>query len=1228
MSGTPSKADYWNLTTDVFRSGAAPSGWTRLTDTNSDSAYAANGVIGAAYINNTTHQVVIAFGGANTSGALLGLSSSSLSIAAEQNDLQILQGSTLVVDKLSTQANNFYKAVETSVENYATQNNFTFTPNANDVFVTGNSGGGVTAALLAKNQGFGGATFGTPGIPGLNGDPNPSNFISYENAGDPVGQYGSDTAGANLVSTITALSNNGTAVPMAHYGTMSVNGSPSETTGLSAVYSDVIPNITTSSGTGNFQNLLGDMGVLGYDIFMQHTLPNYNPSSTSPPDNSTENGDLFIPFILGEDILGNGATFTAGQNGNGDPTLTGQSGTITVTGTVSANSAGDYLVNYVQQTSGQPISQQGWVQIADSGQFATDASVYDTSGSETSTTIQTGTASAGVQNTAEVNFGAGSSGSTTVTVTVLGGSTTGYTVSGTPTVDFAMDGATTAAGQSDAVLIGGYNGTLTGGSGQNLLLELGNDGTVDGGSGTNQIFLAGTGETVNASGSTITLEDSTQATLTGNNNTIVGGNADTLTVDGTGDTLFVNGTADVVNVTAGDVLAISSNASATLTSGGVTVDLNGTTAAFIATSANGNQTITAIPLPPTPSYANPQVTQTYDSSTNQLTLWNSVNNAAEIVQFASASTTEITQISDAQFIYNSSGQLQGTNIENYNTLNQETSADYFTGNNVQIWTYDPSTGAATNEQDWSGNTLVNQLYFSNNANQSWSSYQVNYNNSLQMTSQDIFEKTGSVQIWNFNAPSTSAASEQSWDNNQLQSQTFFNWNNNTNLNWSAQTDYYNYTNASNPSQINSEAVFLNSGINQLWLYNLQYYDISNETVQQWQGNQLENEILFPNTSAANWSYVYVPFSNGVAQSATYYNSSGDIVNPTYAVASLPPPQQPPSSSTSSVTGTGGGGAGSAPGSVVLDASAAAAAAGDAVSAAAGGPSVIGTVITTLGDLGGAILGLGTVRGASNLQNIVSQSDLAAGLPAAASAADAAWVNMEQNLAAAKSHALGPSPFEGAEWANAVITWNFADSPGSRSMPFSGYVQKRYQAAIEAAIQTWSNASGLKFKQVSGSSTADIRIGWGNFNTQNSGIIGLTGGQVAGGQFQPGTIVRLENPAQDPIVSSSGGLEYAGTDVQLYQLALHEIGHALGLADTSDPNSVMFANLGTTNRSLDATDTANIKTLYGSGSLLGSGSSGVLAQAMASFDPLSSSGSTQPSPPLTALEPTLAASMHH
>jgi hypothetical protein len=43
--------------------------------------------------------------------------------------------------------------------------------------------------------------------------------------------------------------------------------------------------------------------------------------------------------------------------------------------------------------------------------------------------------------------------------------------------------------------------------------------------------------------------------------------------------------------------------------------------------------------------------------------------------------------------------------------------------------------------------------------------------------------------------------------------------------------------------------------------------------------------------------------------------------------------------------------------------------------------------------------------------------------------------------------------------------------------------------------------------------------------------------------------------------------------------LHEIGHAIGLADNSDPNSVMYAEAGASNRTLDGTDIAGAQTLY-------------------------------------------------
>ncbi len=72
--------------------------------------------------------------------------------------------------------------------------------------------------------------------------------------------------------------------------------------------------------------------------------------------------------------------------------------------------------------------------------------------------------------------------------------------------------------------------------------------------------------------------------------------------------------------------------------------------------------------------------------------------------------------------------------------------------------------------------------------------------------------------------------------------------------------------------------------------------------------------------------------------------------------------------------------------------------------------------------------------------------------------------------------------------------------------------------------------------------------------------------------------------------------YAGTDATFYQVALHEIGHALGLGDDSDPNSVMYYALGADNTTLDATDLAAIHQLYGTAS----------ASASASLDPTQAS----------------------
>ncbi|HEY0207394.1 MAG TPA: matrixin family metalloprotease [Acetobacteraceae bacterium] len=174
--------------------------------------------------------------------------------------------------------------------------------------------------------------------------------------------------------------------------------------------------------------------------------------------------------------------------------------------------------------------------------------------------------------------------------------------------------------------------------------------------------------------------------------------------------------------------------------------------------------------------------------------------------------------------------------------------------------------------------------------------------------------------------------------------------------------------------------------------------------------------------------------------------------------------------------------------------------------------------------------------------------------------------------------------EGAKWSTTGITYSFATANYSvdSSDPFSSSIAGGYQSSIQWALQQWASVTPLTFTQVADSLAADIRIGFGILNTPSTGVIGQTNLRwTSTGTFVPDEVVRLEDPNQFALVpNGSGGYSYSGTPATLQQVALHEIGHALGLAHASDPNAVMYASVGATNQTLDGTDIAGIQSLYG------------------------------------------------
>jgi predicted Zn-dependent protease len=201
---------------------------------------------------------------------------------------------------------------------------------------------------------------------------------------------------------------------------------------------------------------------------------------------------------------------------------------------------------------------------------------------------------------------------------------------------------------------------------------------------------------------------------------------------------------------------------------------------------------------------------------------------------------------------------------------------------------------------------------------------------------------------------------------------------------------------------------------------------------------------------------------------------------------------------------------------------------------------------------------------------------AAARPGSAEAEAAKQHAVSDALASANGTAGTDGPAnEGVIWAQPVVTWTVEAIAGNDVLSAAA------DATVAQAMAIWQEASGVTFEQVADPSSADIVVDWNNLNSGSTDVLGFIRYAFDDGLLQSGVTVRLEDPAGDPLVAGADGqLTYSGAGSELLQLALHEVGHALGLADNSDPNSVMYYALSANNLSLDATDVREIQGLYG------------------------------------------------
>ena len=136
-------------------------------------------------------------------------------------------------------------------------------------------------------------------------------------------------------------------------------------------------------------------------------------------------------------------------------------------------------------------------------------------------------------------------------------------------------------------------------------------------------------------------------------------------------------------------------------------------------------------------------------------------------------------------------------------------------------------------------------------------------------------------------------------------------------------------------------------------------------------------------------------------------------------------------------------------------------------------------------------------------------------------------------------------------------------------------------AIRNAFQTWAAVITLTFREVGVNENPDVLIGW---RPANDPDLDMTGGTLAHADFPPGCSVvtnTLPKPLHFDDQEHNWTIGAAPNSFDVESVALHEIGHNLGLAHSNVSGTVMFPSIGanSTNRTLTADDIAGIQSLY-------------------------------------------------